>query len=108
HHRYASDLAHERHCSGGARVDLEHVESSAMDDVLNIDQTSSAYSQGDARGVVDDGFDLCREEPDARVDREGVTRMHAGAFDMLHDAGNEDVGSVANRIDFDLFAEQVL
>ena len=34
--------------------------------------------------------------------------MDAGALDVLHDAGDQDLLAVADRVDFDLLAHQVL
>src|SRR5690606_24665188 len=91
-----------------SRVDFKDEDPPGVDDVLDVNETARLDIEGDAGGVVDDGFDLGREEVEAWIDGERVAGVHAGAFDVLHDAGDQDGFAVADRVDFDFLPDQVL
>ena len=74
--------------------------------MLQRPRTRSA--QRDAHGVGDDLVAHRRVEPRRRVRRHRVAAVHAGALDVLHQAGDHHRLAVADGVDVDLGAEQVL
>ena len=59
-------------------------------------------------GALDDALDHLVAEVPRRIDGDGVARVDARPLDVLHDAGDEDVPAVADRVDLELFAHKVL
>ena len=79
-----------------------------MDDVLDVDETAHAEADGDAFGVGDELLDDGLGQVDGGVDGETVAGVDAGPLDVLHDAGDEGDFAVADCVDFDFLALQVL
>ena len=52
-------------------------------------------------------FDEAVVGVDGGIDGYRVAGMYAGAFDMFHDAGDQYVLSVANRVDLYLYPAQI-
>ena len=65
-------------------------------------------SLADADRVVRNRFLYLFGQGRCRVDRERVTGVHTGTFDVLHDARNENVFAIGDRIDLTLFAHDIL
>ena len=99
---HADHLGDEGHGARRPRVDLENVDVAALDGVLHVHQTDDVERQCQfARLGLERGQHIFRKR--ARRQRAGgIAGMDAGLLDMLHDAGDEDVGAVAERVDVDL------
>ena len=113
-HRHAGDLAEERHRAARAGVDLDHEDIAvatgavAHHDVLDVHQPAHAQADADLARVFDDRADFPGEEVGGGVDRHRVAGVHAGALDVLHDAGNQHLVAAADRVDLDLDAGEIL
>jgi hypothetical protein len=95
-------LGDEGHGARGARIDFQHVDLAVLDGILGVHQPDHVEPQGQRPGLaLDLGDDVGRQG----MGRQGagrVARMDPGLLDVLHDAGDDHVGTVAQRIDVDL------
>ncbi len=119
HHGHAGHLRQEGDGATGARVHLQHVDLGgggssvavarlgSHDHVLHVHQATNAKGGTDALGIVGHEGDFLLGEPEGRVNGHGVARVYAGAFDVLHDAGDERLRAVADGVDLGLDAVQV-
>ena len=100
--RHADHLADERHGARGARVDLEDVDVVPL--IANWTFISPITPSSCASAIT------WRRTSSSTtpVDRVGgqragaVAGVHAGALDVLHDAGDDDRLAVADRVDVEL------
>ena len=107
HHRHARDLADVRHGARGAGVDLDDVELVFPDEVLDVHKPLRAEREGELARAVDDLLRHHVVEVVWRVDGDGVAAVHAGALDVLHDAGDEHVRTVGDDVHLQLRAHHV-
>ena len=92
----------ERHGARGARVDFDHEQIVALDGELHVHEADHAQLERHrARGRADLVLNVFAERV-RRQDAGRVARVHAGLFDVLHDAADQNVGAVADRVDVDL------
>ena len=107
--RVAGGLAQEGYGTGRPGVDLdnEHIVV-LIHNELNIEQAHDADAQAQLLGILqDDAFDLIGDG-EGGIDRDGVTGVDAGPLNQFHDAGDEDIPAVADRIDLHFAALNVL
>ena len=98
-----------RDSSGGARVDFDDVDILPLiDDELDIEETADPDAETEPFRVVEDSLFDTRREAVGWVYADRVARVHAGAFDQLHDTGDKNPLAVAYRIDFYFFAADVV
>src|SRR5690606_29730858 len=100
--RTTGGLRYEGDGARSARIDLDHVDAAVFDRELNVHQTDHAELQSQRAGVsLDFGDDL-------RIQRVwwqyagGISGMHAGFLDVLHDATDHDAAPVGHAIHVDL------
>ena len=106
--RPAGRLREEGHRAGRARVDLNDVNVLLrVNDKLNVEQAHDADAKTQTAGVVEDLVLDGLRDAEGGIDTDRVARVDAGALDVLHDAGNEDVGAVADGVDLDLLARDI-
>ena len=105
----ARGLRQKRHRARRAGVDLDDVDMVALiDDELDVIQSDDADAQTELLGIGQDrALDLVGDGK-RRVDADGVAGVDTGALDQLHDAGHEHVSAVADGVDLDLAAGDVL
>ncbi len=98
----AGGLGNERHGARGPRIDLEDENHAALYGELDVHQTDDVEGLGQlARLHPQLVLDLLRQA--VRGQRAaGVAGMHAGLFDVFHDAADQHVLAVADRIDVHL------
>ena len=108
HHGHAGDLGNIGHGAAGPGIDLDDIEFPAVDQVLDVHQSLGAQSQGELFRGIADALQVPVMQVVGRIDGDGIAGMHAGALDMLHDAGNQDIAAVGNDVHFQLNAGHVL
>ncbi len=103
----AQRLGDEGHGPRSARIDFQHVDLGVgvrvHDGELHVHQAMDLERLGQRDGLrfqFPDGFRLQRE---GRQRAGRVARVHAGLFDVFHDAGDEDVVTIGQGVgvDFD-------
>ena len=107
HHRHARHLGNIRNGARRAGVDFDDVKLSAVNQILNIDESFGSKFECELRGHLDDALQHGVFEIIGRIDGDRVARMDARALDMLHDAGDEDVRSVGNGVHFEFGAHEI-
>ena len=95
-------LGDERHRATGAWVGLQDVEHVGAERELDVQQAQHPHPPRDRPGRHADPVDLGRAQRDRGQGTRGVTRMDAGLLDVLHDATEEQVRAVEDRVDVDL------
>ncbi len=101
--RHAGGLRHERDRARGARVHLEDEELAAADRELDVHEAHDLERQPElGRGLPDFAERRARHAPVRRQHGVRIARMDARLFDVLHDPGDDDVLSVAERVDVEL------
>ena len=108
HHGHAGHFADVRDGAGGAGIDLDNVDYVFIHYILNIDQTAGVESQGQVFGVGDQIFGGFAVQVPSGVHGDGVAGMDAGALDVLHNAGDQDVFAVTDSVHFQFSTHQVL
>ena len=106
--RNARDLRNIGNGTRGARVHLNHIDFLALRDELNVDHALYVQRTRELFGVVDNLLLHGLGERLRRVDRNRVTGVNAGALNVLHDTRNQDILAVADRIDLNLNALNIL
>src|ERR1022692_2834189 len=102
---YAGRLGNEGHGSRGTRIDLEKINSPALNRELNVHQSDHVQGFGEFAGLR---TQLILDLLGQRVRRQRTARipgMDPRLFYMLHDAADQHVLPVADRIDVDLDRE---
>ena len=96
--RHPDALGHIRHCPGGARIHFQHIHLTAFHGKLHVHQTDHTQLQRHIGSLLTHHvLDIVIQ----RVRRQGaggVTGVHAGLFDVLHDATDNHIGTVTHRI----------
>ena len=108
HHGHAGDLGDIGHRPAGPGVDLDDVQLSLVDEVLNIDEALGAQAQCQLLRAVHNHLEHLVADGEGRVDGNGVAGVDTGALDMLHDAGDQHVGAVGDDVHLQLLAHEVL
>ena len=88
--RHADGLADERHGARRARIHFQHVNHVAFDGVLHVHQADDLQLARHGVGVFADGFDDLLRKRVRRQHHRGVAGMHAGKFDVLQHAADDD------------------
>src|SRR5690606_32002000 len=97
----ADDLGNEGDGARGARVHFEQVDHVVLDGELDVHQAADLERESEFSGLaLELGNDLGRERARGQG-AGGVTGVNTGFFDVLHDAGNEDILAVAEAVDVD-------
>ena len=107
-HRNIGNLGDIRNGSRCTRVDLDDIQLTLVNEVLDVDKTLGAQRQRQLFGAVADGLDVLVGEVERRVNGDGVTGVNACAFDVFHDTGDEDVFTVGDNVDFQLGTGHIL
>ena len=107
-HRHARYLADIRHGAARTGVDFDHIDLVVINNVLDIDKAHDVQRLCKPTGVIDNGLLLFFGDGTRRVNRNGISRMHARALDMLHDTGNEEAFAVADGVYLHLGSHHVL
>ena len=106
--RDAGGLRDVRHGARGAGIDFDHVDvvvalGVALDGELQIDQADDLEREGQFARVGAQSFERLRSRmSDGGQDAGGVAGVNAGLFNVLHDAGDDHVFRVAERVHVDL------
>ena len=108
--RNAGGLAHVGNRARGARIDFQHVNRVALNGVLHVHQADDAESAGQAIGVVANVGQRGGRERNGRQNTGGVAGVDAGLFDVFHDAADDHIFAVGERIDVDFggFLEELV
>ena len=107
YHRHAGDLADIGHRTGGTGIDLNDIDVPIINHILDIYQPDHLERPGQPPSVGNQGsFDLLGKGL-RWIDRDRVTRVDARPLDMLHDAGDQVVLPVADRVHLDLLAHHI-
>ena len=107
HDRDSRHLADIGYGPGRTRIHLDHIHLVVHGDKLDVDQADHMQCLRQPSGILRDGLLHLLADRGSRVHRDTVPGMDAGALDMFHNARNQDIGAVANRIHLQLFALQV-
>jgi len=86
----------------GARIDLEDVDVSALDGILDVHQAHHVERQRQVSRLLLDAHDDRGGERVGGQRAGAVTGMNARLLDVLQDAGDERVLAVAKAVDVDL------
>ena len=100
-HLHIRDLAQKRNGAARTRIDLDDIDLIVDHDVLNVEQSLDMEVQCQSLRIVDDGVKHTCGKRLRRIDGDTVTRMDAGALDMLHDARDDNRHAVAYTVNFD-------
>ena len=92
----------ERNGAARSRIHLDDEHLVVRDDELDVQQPLDVERDGKPLRIVDDGIDDTGGKRLRRIDSDAVARVNPRALDVFHDAGNNDVDAVGNRIDFHL------
>src|SRR5699024_31441 len=95
-------LRHEGHRAGGSRIGLDDVEDVGGHGELDVEQAAHADSLGDRQRRLTDAFEHVLAQGQRGQDAGRVAGVDAGLLDVLHDAADEDLLTVVERIDVDL------
>ena len=106
--RHSGQLAHKRNRPGCAGIDLDHIEPASSYDILQIDKADRVQADTEFLRIFVDFPAHIIINMHRRANRDRIAGMYACPLDMLHDAGDEDIGAVTDRIDFDLCAADIL
>ena len=93
--------------TAGTRIYLDDVNILAADDKLDVDQSDDMKGSRQLRGVIRDGGFYLIVDARCRINGDTVSGMDTGALDVLHDTRDQDVLTVADRVDLDLLTHQV-
>ena len=100
--RLAHAFRDERHGAARARIDLEHIELIALDRELHVHQALDAERERKRPRFRADALDDGLAERIGRQRAGRIARVDAGLLDVLHDARDEHLAAIAERIDIDL------
>ena len=107
HHGHAGHLADIGHRAAGTGVHLDHIHLFVLHGILHIHQAHHMQLAGKSAGVVHQRVDHLFAQVLGRIAADGVARVNAGALYLLHDAGDQEIGAVADGIHFALGAVDV-
>ena len=107
-HRHARHLADVRHGAAGARVRLNDIDFVMIDDILNVDKPQRTEFQRNLPRNLNQPLRHRAGQVPRGIDSNGVAGVDAGTFHVFHDAGDEHIFPIANRVRFRLDAHQVL
>ena len=105
--RHAGGFGNIRHSARGARIDLDDIDMVfallvALNGELQVDEADDFESQSQLARVSAERFKRRLGDVDSGQHAGGVAGVDAGLFNVLHDAGDEDIFRVAERVDVDL------
>ena len=100
-------LADVRYCTAGTRVNLDDIYILAYNDELNIDHTDYMKCLCKTACVLGDGIFCFLADGLCRIYGNTVSGMDTCTLDVLHDSRDQDVLTVAYRIDLDFFTHEV-
>ena len=106
-HGHARDLGDIRNSARSTRIDLDDIQLVVVDQELNVDEPLCFERKRKLGRTL---YDLIQHDVAQiirRIYRNGVAAVNACTFDMLHDAGDEYVGAVADDVDFQLLPHQI-
>ena len=108
--RHAGGFADVRNGARGARIDFEDVDRVALDGVLHVHQADDFQRHGKPLRVVANGVENCRRKTDRRKYAGRIAGVHAGFFDVLHDAADDHAVAVGKRVhvDFGRFFQELI
>ena len=107
HHGHARDLTDVGNRARGARVHFDDVQFPAVDEVLDVHQAARAQRERELGGAIQDGASLLIGEAIGRIHGDGVAAVHARALDMLHNAGDQHIRAIGNRVHFQFRAAHI-
>ena len=100
--RHTDRLGHKRNGARSARIDLEHVELAVLDRKLDVHQPDDIERPGErVRGLAHGRQHLVGQGV-GRQHHCGVTRVHAGEFDVLEHAADDTGLAVRQTVDVEL------
>ena len=108
HHGYAGHLGNIGDRTGSPGVHLNDIQFIVINEVLNVHKAFGTERQGKLGGHITDFILELLRKIKGRIHRNGVTAVHAGTLDMLHDPGNQYVPAVGDDVDLQFDARQVL
>ena len=108
HHGHPRHLGDIGHGAGGAGVQLDDVQLPVVDKVLDVNQALCAQGQGQLFRGFHNGFQQPVPDGEGGIDGDGIPAVDTGAFDMLHDAGDEHAFPVGDHVHLQLLAHEVL
>ena len=79
-----------------------------INQILDVDQSLGFQRNSQTLGIIQDLFHKIIGQAPCRINGNGVSGVNAGSFDMLHDAGDQDIRSIADSIDLKLGPHHVL
>ena len=79
-----------------------------MDHVLDVEEAAHAEPDAQPPGVVGERSRCSSVGEDGREDRDAVAGVDPGPLDVLHDPGDQHVLAVADGVNLDLAALEVL
>ena len=103
-HLHIRNLAQKRNGATRTRIDLDDIDLIVDHDVLDVEQSLDMKIQCQSLRIVDDGVKNTCGKRLRRINGDTVTRMDAGALDMLHDARDDNRHAVAYTVNFDFRA----
>ncbi len=113
--RNAGGLGDIRNGARGARIDFDDVDvvvalSVALNGELQIDQADDFERERQLARVGAQDFERRLADADGGQHAGGVAGVNAGLFNVLHDAGDEHIFRIAERVDvdFDGVLEEVI
>ena len=105
--RNSGYLADVRHGSGGTRVYLDDVNFVICHDELNVDHALDMQRPGQLLGVIHQFCLDLRGNARCRIYGDTVSGMHASTLDVLHNARNQDIGTVTYGVDLDFLTYNI-
>ena len=103
--RYLTDI---RDGSGGTRVDLDDKYTFVINNKLDVDHSLYMERPCELLCVFHDRLLVVLGDALRRIYGDTVTGVDTGTLDMLHDTRDQDIGTIADRIDLDLLTHDIL
>ena len=107
-HLNGGNFAEERHGTGRTRVNFNNEHFVIAYNVLNVNHAVYFKADGNSVGVIDNSFNNRFCQRTRRIYGNGVAGVYACAFDMFHNAGNQYVLAVADSVNFNFRALQIV
>ena len=100
--RTSGGFGHERGGTRGARIHLQNINITALDRKLHVHEPLDIEFQSHQHGLATDFSNQLRSHGIRWQGTGRVTGMDAGLLDVFHDAADDHLGSVTERIHVDL------
>ena len=105
----AGGFGEKRHSPGGSGVDLDDIDPViAVHDELDVKKPSDPDPQAQPLRVVQNQVPDRRGKAVGGIDADGIAGVYAGPLDQFHNAGDENIDAVADRVHFHFFAPYIL